>query len=51
MKVLKSQLNEVQATYKRTEQKNAKITSSKIAEEILREVFPVSLDHREAMIC
>jgi len=48
--ILKSNLNEVQVSYKRTEQKRRKIQSSSAAVEQLRPIFPVDLDHREAMV-
>jgi DNA repair protein RadC len=47
----KSNLNEVQATYVRTDQKNQKIQSSKSAYDLLKNVFPIDLDLREAFIC
>lgn len=50
MTTFKTHLNEIQAKYIKKDQPNAKITSSKCAEEVLRNVFPIDLNHREAFI-
>lgn len=47
---LKSNINEIQVSYKSKEVKRMKIGSSMIAVEQLRPIFPVDLDHREAMV-
>jgi len=49
MEILKSELKEVQVSYNTTGIKKRKITSSSSAQIIFKELFPVDIEHREAL--
>jgi DNA repair protein RadC len=50
MEIHTKQLNEIQATYKKTEFNNSKITSSSDGAKVLRGLLPVDINHRECFI-
>jgi len=44
-------VQEITARYRRSNLTEFKVTSSQIVSDTVRDIFPVEIDHREAMVC